>query len=203
MCINRTPSSRRNEETSVRVAQYDEIDSMYYNPLNITISPPNTRNDAQLDIPQSSTRNANTNNCNTNNDSNTNLTPIIQHFNNSQENYSLRSSSDESYLVPCRNYLDLDIEKVTEGEQPVVSVASSTESYLVPCSNYPDLDIEETTKNEQVTSINDSEIPVEESSVSSDNSDTNIKSIQKYEKLRLSDMKGQSNTEHTYNYIDT
>ncbi|VDI18928.1 Hypothetical predicted protein [Mytilus galloprovincialis] len=204
MCFSRTPPSRRNEETSVRIPQYDEIDSMYYNPLNITVSPVNTRNDIPLGITENVTRNANTDICNTNNSSNRRITPaIIHHFNNSQENITLRSSSDESYLVPCRNYLDLDIEKVTEDEQPAISVASSFESYLVPCSSYPDLDIEETTENEQVTSINDSEISVDESSVSSDNSDTNIKSIQKYEKLRLSDMNGQSNTEHTYNYIDT
>ncbi|CAC5368502.1 NCAM [Mytilus coruscus] len=164
------PPSRRNEETSVRLAHYDEIDSMYYNPLNITVSPQNDRNNAQLEILQPA--NTNADNCNTNNCSNNNITPaIIHHFNNSQENYSLRSSSDESYLVPC-NFIDLDIEKVTENEQ-------------------------------EVNSIKDPETLEEESSVSSDNSETNIKSIQRYEKLRLSDMNGQSNTEHMYNYIDT
>ncbi|CAC5417081.1 unnamed protein product [Mytilus coruscus] len=198
------PQARRNEETAVRPAHYDEIDSMYYNPLNITVSPPNTRNDRQLEIPQQSTNHANTDNCNTNNGSNKNITPaIINDFNISQENNSLRSSSDESYLVPCRNYLDLEIEKVTEDEQQVISIASSDKSYLVPC-NYTDSDIEKETESErQVNSIEDSEIPVEESSVSSDNSETNIKSIHRYEQLRLSDMNGQSNTEHMYKYIDT
>ncbi|CAC5417059.1 unnamed protein product [Mytilus coruscus] len=151
---------RRNDETSTRPVHYDEIDSMYYNPINSTVSHQDTRNNTQNCILQP--LNANLEDWEANNISSRNVHCAVHQFKPSQENNSLRSSSDESYLVPCRNYIDLDNVKITENE-------------------HHDISIEETAIN------------VDELSISSNNSETNIKIIRRYETLNVSDI-----NEHCY-----
>ncbi|CAG2188814.1 unnamed protein product [Mytilus edulis] len=139
----------------MRPAHYDEIDSMYYNSINATISHQASRNNVQ-----DSTRqplNVNLGDWQANNISNRNVLCTVHQLKSSQENNSLRSSSDESYLVPCRNYIDLDNVKITENEH-------------------------QDTSNEE-TAIN-----LDESSISSNNSETNIKVIRRYETLNVSDI---------------
>ncbi|CAC5370255.1 DSCAM [Mytilus coruscus] len=139
---DRVTPLQRNEETSVIPGQYDEIDSMYYNPINNTISSQNQRNNAELGIHQLSNRTDNFENDDTNSSSYQSITTCTVHqVKSSQENYSARSLTDESYLLPCR------------------------------MSNL------------------------------SDNSETNIKSIQRYETLNFSDIKENMYT--TYNVSDT
>ncbi|XP_076108963.1 uncharacterized protein LOC143076952 [Mytilus galloprovincialis] len=145
----------RNDESSSRPAHYDEIDSVYYNPVNSTVYHQAARNNVQNCSRQP--LNAPLEDSEPNNMSSRNVHCAIHQFKHSQENNSLRSSFDESYLVPCRNYIDLDNVRITENEQ-------------------------------QDTSIEETEINVEESSISSNNSETNIKIIRRYETLNLSDI---------------
>ncbi|CAC5417042.1 unnamed protein product [Mytilus coruscus] len=150
----------RNDDTSIRPAHYDEIDSMYYNPINSTFSHQDTRNNVQDCTCQP--LNANLEDWEAKNISSRNVLCTDQQFKPSEEDNSLRSSSDESYLVPCRNYIDIDIVKITENE-------------------HQDISIEEPEINE------------DKSSISSYNSETNIKSIRRYETLKISDI-----NEHCY-----
>ncbi|CAC5370257.1 unnamed protein product [Mytilus coruscus] len=94
---------QRSEETSVIPGHYDEIDSMYDNPINNTISSQNQRNNAELGIRQISNRNDNFENNDTNSSCYQSITTCSVHqVKSSQENYSARSSTDESRLPPCR-----------------------------------------------------------------------------------------------------
>ncbi|CAC5370244.1 CNTN4 [Mytilus coruscus] len=159
--IERGSSSHRNEETSARQAHYDEINSMYYNPINNTISHRVTRNNHQQEIRLP--LNANLENNEANSSSSQIIPPCtLNQFKLSKKSNSPRSSSDESYLVPCRNYIDFDIEMVNENEQ----------------HRYIDTE---------------PEINVDESSISSINSETNIKIIRRYKTLNVSDI-----NEHCY-----
>ncbi|CAC5417041.1 HMCN [Mytilus coruscus] len=159
----RVAQAQRHDEISVQPARahYDEIDSMYYNPINETISPQNIRSNTQR---TPSTGNANFEINETSNSSSENITTYIDHqvIKSSHENNSPGTSSDESYLVPCRNYIDFDIENIPENQHLEINV-------------------------------DELEIPNDESSVSSDNSETNIKNFRKYESLKGSDV-----NEHCY-----
>lgn len=160
LCKYRGRSPHRNEETSTRPVHYDEIDSMYYNPLNAIGSQPDTSHVAQHEIQQPSIAYAEDSAAH--NWTNRKILPYADHnFKPNMKNDSTRSSSDDSYLVPCRNYIELDIEKENENE-------------------FQDMNTEEP------------EINLDQSSDSSDNSETNIKAIGRYEALKLCDMKQHS-----------
>lgn len=128
---------------------------MYYNPINSTVYHQAARNNAHNCSRQP--LNDHLEDSAPNNMSSRNVHCVIHQFKHCQENNALRSSSDESYLVPCRNYIDLDNDRITENEQ-------------------------------QDTSIEETELNVEESSISSNNSETNIKIIRRYETLNVSDI---------------
>lgn len=148
-------SFTRNGETSTRLAHYDEIDSSYYNPQD-------TRNTAHQEIQQPLNSNANRSNSETNTFSSHTRYSVHQ-LQRRQEKDSPRSSSDNSYLVPCRSDINIDLESDNENE----CFASNTVI---------------------------AEIHVqEESSVSSNSSETDIKGILKYEQLQLSHV-----NEHEY-----
>ncbi|XP_052074620.1 uncharacterized protein LOC127712276 isoform X2 [Mytilus californianus] len=154
---------RRNEELSARPDHYDEIDSMYYNPINLTIYPQNTTRNAQFETRRLSIDNNILEDPETYNSSKEKIRPRNVHeWEHSREDNSPRSSSEESYLVPCRNYIDFDLEKVNQNEQ-------------------------------QERSADEPGIHVDELSISSDDSETNTKSIRTYEILKLSDINGHSN----------
>lgn len=119
------------------------------------VSPQITRITAQR---QTSTENTNFYHHETNSSTSQNIRPCSIEGNEScNENNSLRSSSDESYLVPCKNYIDFDFQKVSDNEN-------------------------------QDKRTGEQEVTVDESSFSSDNSETNTKSIQRYETLKKSEM---------------
>lgn len=155
-CRSRVHHEHRHAETSAHPVHYDEIDSMYYNPINGTISRQHIR---RITHCTSSTGNANFEISETGNSSRENITPYIDHevINSSHANKSPGSSSDESYLVPCRNYIDFDIKNIPENQHLEINV-------------------------------DEPEIPNDESSVSSDNSETNIKIFRRYESLKGSDV---------------
>ncbi|CAC5368484.1 unnamed protein product [Mytilus coruscus] len=161
ICRSRVHHGHRHAEISVHPAHYDEIDSMYYNPINETISRQNIRRNTQR---TPSTGNVNFEIGKTDNSSSENITLYIDHqvIKSSHENNSQGSSSDESYLVPCRNNIDFDIKNIPENHHLEINV-------------------------------DEPEIPNDESSVSSDNSETNIKSFRRYESLKGSDV-----NEHCY-----
>lgn len=135
---------------------------MYYNPINETLSHENIR-------------------------SNTQRTPStgIEYFENRETNNRFSET-----------FIDHQLESSHENNSPV---SSSNESYLVPCKKYIDFDLQKLSDNRDVNMSNDEpEITNDESSVSSNNSDTNTKSIQRYESLKASDI-----NEHCYtNYND-
>lgn len=94
-------------------AQYDEIDSVYYNP-NVNVSPEPSFDLSQLDTLLSSGDDRSIGDATTDNVRTGSFNhEIIQSDTDSNilrvENVSGRSSSDDSYLVPCRNYINLEI----------------------------------------------------------------------------------------------
>lgn len=100
--IRKTPSQRREEE-SVILGHYDEINSMYYNPINNTISSQNHRNIVELGIQQLSNMTDNIERDDTESSSYQSIAPYtVRQVEYSQKNYSARSSTAESYLIPCR-----------------------------------------------------------------------------------------------------
>lgn len=119
--------------------------------------------------------------------SNTQRTPStgIENFKNSETNNRFSET-----------FIDHQLESSHENNSPG---SSSDESYLVPCTKYIDFDLQKLSDNRDVNMSNDEpEIPNVESSISSNNSETNTKSIQRYESLKASDI-----TEHCYtNYND-
>ncbi|VDI37261.1 Hypothetical predicted protein [Mytilus galloprovincialis] len=95
-----TPFQRR-EEVSVTPGHYYDIDSMYLNPINNTIASQNHRNIAELGIQQLS--NMTDNFDDTNSSSYQSIAPCtVRQVESDQENYSARSSMDESYLISRR-----------------------------------------------------------------------------------------------------
>lgn len=101
--IFRDIPSRRHEEVSVIPGHYDEIDSMYYNPINNLISSQNHRNIAELGVQQLSNGTVNFENDDSNSSSYQSIAPCsLRQIESIQDKYSARSSTDESYLIPCR-----------------------------------------------------------------------------------------------------
>lgn len=154
-CQNRVNPSRRNEETSVR-AHYDEINSIYDNPVNVTISQQSTSSTAPFENIQPSISNAN--------------------FENNE------SDANKSSEIPIsKGTVDQII-----SSQGNLSRSPTADSYVVPCGT--NFDFENTFTNANYDSNTDEpEIPVEESSTSSNNSETNIKFIRRYETLNVTD----------------
>lgn len=152
--------SSRNDETSTRLDHYDEITSSYYNPQA-------KRNNTQQEIHQPLNSNEH---LETYSVSCKNITPKTIHQDSQcQENVSSRSSSEESYLAPCRSYVNTDLTNNTKYESPDRNIVLADTPLL------------------------------EELSVASDISETNMKGILKYESLQLS-----NTNEHAYNkYNDT
>ncbi|CAC5368480.1 unnamed protein product [Mytilus coruscus] len=85
--------SRRNDETIIIPAHYDEIDSMYYNPINATISHQASRNNVQ-DCTRQRLK-VNLGDWEANNISSRNVHCAVHQFKPCQENTFLSSSSDE------------------------------------------------------------------------------------------------------------
>lgn len=162
ICLSRETQAHRHDATSVQLARahYDEIESMYDNPINETIFCQYIRSNTQR---TPSTGIGNFEIGETDSSSGEKTTPYIDQVKkSSHENNSLGSSSDESYLVPCRNHIDFDIKNIHENQQLEINV-------------------------------DEPEIPNDESSVSSDNSETNIKMFRRYESFKGSDV-----NEHCY-----
>ncbi|CAC5368508.1 unnamed protein product [Mytilus coruscus] len=134
LCKYRGSSPHRNEEISTRPVHYDEINSMYYNPINAIGSQQAIRHVAQHEIQQPSI--ANVEDSAAHNWSNRKILPYAVHkFKPNEKNDSPRSSSDDSYPVPCRNYIELDIEKENENElqdmnteEPEIDLDQSSDS---------------------------------------------------------------------------
>ncbi|CAC5382936.1 unnamed protein product [Mytilus coruscus] len=152
--ISRINFPQENETTCVRQrAHYDEIDSLYYNPMNnisrqagILSQQPQTE---QLEIrPHLETMpfiidlyHPTSQEIASDEDNSTNIL---------QDNLSGRPSSEESYLVPCRKYIDLE------------NIARNK--------------LEENQRDQL-------DINVEDISLASESSETNAKSVNKYETL--------------------
>lgn len=152
-CQNRFNPARRNEEPSVR-AHYDEIHSIYDNPVNAIISQQSTSSIAPLQNIQPSISNANfENNKSDVNNSSGIIKGTVDQIISSQGNLS-RSPTADSYVVPCGTNFDF------ENTFTNANYDSNTE---------------------------EPEIPIEESSTSSNNSETNIKCIRSYETLNVTD----------------
>ncbi|CAC5375434.1 unnamed protein product [Mytilus coruscus] len=84
-------------------ARYDEIDSMYYHHSNANEL---TLNNRPLEILLSSNNGGSIGSISTSND-------------DTAHNVSARSSSDDSYLVPCRIYINLEIGVADENSEQI------------------------------------------------------------------------------------
>lgn len=147
--------SSKHDETSTRLDHYDEITSSFYNPQA-------SRNNTQHEIQQ----------------------PL-----NSNRNL-------ETYSVSCRNNTPKTVHQDAPCQDNGSSTSSSDESYLAPCRSYVNTDLTNNTKYEgHDRNIVLADIHLlEEMSVASDNSETNMKGILEYETLQLS-----NTNEHAYN----
>ncbi|CAC5392150.1 unnamed protein product [Mytilus coruscus] len=113
---NGTQGNRTIPETSE--TQYDEIDGAYYNPSNINGRPELTHvtlHNANIETLLSSSNSRIVENMTANNDGTANnnheIIPPSNDLNiQRSNNASTRSSSDDSYLGPCRNYISLEID---------------------------------------------------------------------------------------------
>lgn len=160
--IIRVTPSQRNDDASVRIEHYDEIDSMYYNPNSIPMHVKN-ESSAQLEIQLPSNKNGNRECDDTKHSANQNIVNCTVHHVISSDISLSSSSTDGSYLVPHKKYID----------------------YENPAHGYQEKTMEK------------SEKPIEELSISSNNSETNLKCIRKYDILNLSEME-----DHSYETTD-
>ncbi|CAC5424079.1 unnamed protein product [Mytilus coruscus] len=114
MAHNRSNRSQVNETIpETHGAQYDEIDSVYYNP-NINDRPEPSFDSTQHETPLISGNGRGIGNITTDNVRTGSFNhEIIQSDTDSNilraDNVSARSSSDDSYLVPSRNYINLEV----------------------------------------------------------------------------------------------
>lgn len=130
---------------------------MYYNPNNIPMHVKNETT-AQLEIHLPSNKNGNEECDDTKNSANQNVVNCTVHHMISSDISLSSSSTDGSYLVPHKKYID----------------------YENPANGHKEKNMAK------------SEISIEELSISSNNSETNLKSIRKYDVLNLSDIEDHS-----------
>ncbi|CAC5424099.1 HMCN [Mytilus coruscus] len=94
--------------------QYDEIDSVHYNPSNVNDRPEALLNNIPFETLLSSNNDRNMASIATSNDGTTYYTNHINLCGSDPnitiaDNVSMGSSSDDSYLVPCRKYINIEI----------------------------------------------------------------------------------------------
>ncbi|VDI25834.1 Hypothetical predicted protein [Mytilus galloprovincialis] len=152
---NRSQSNTTTPETR-RESQYDEIDSVYYNVSNVNGRPELALNNTPIEALLSSINSRNIDNLTTDNVETGNIDHDSQiHSDNSTHNLtteivSATSSSDDSYLVPSRNYINLEIgftnthsHQITESELVAdgssASNSESSETYIKSENQYETL----------------------------------------------------------------
>lgn len=120
----------------------------------------------------------------------------ISQCENSNENLENcdTKNSDCQYITPC------SIHQFKSSLKDNAPQSLTGESDIFPSRNLTDIDIHEDNENgEHDTHIEELEIQIDISSIESDNSDTIVKGIRKYETLQISDV-----NEHSYTtYGDT